>query len=420
VVAGIGLTALVALANACAGTLAPPAAPAAGEIPALEARLTRDSTDDRAIAALAVAYRKAGEPERGLTLLERAASRKEVDAGIPLQLGLGYEEAGRFADALEQYRRYLQVGRSPALLAQVRRRLPLLARKQLIAEAHQALSREAELAATPPQPDAVAVLPFDAGGLDASLQPLGRAMAELLSTDLGQTTRIRVLERVRVQALLDELELDRSGAVDSATAARSGRLLGAGRIVEGLVAGDEAGVRLQAVVVRATDGVSAAALSERDALRALYGAEKRLALGLYRTMGVELTPVEQSRLLAHKVDNLQALVEYGLGLETEDRNDFAGAIRHYDQAVALAPDFVEARAAARRCRVLAAAAAMSPEDLSRMALANWEFDPPAIEGVIAIQSLVPTFLGTRDFFPEVTGSEGIGTQAVLELILHPR
>jgi hypothetical protein len=190
-------------------------------------------------------------------------------------------------------------------------------------------------------------------------------------------------------------------------------------VVEGLVAGDEAGIRLRALVVRAADAGSAASLSERDELRALWDAEKRLALGLYGSFGVELTPEERSRILSHRVDNLQALVEYGLGLEAEDRSDFAGAVLHYDRAVALAPSFEEARQHARTARQLAAAAAVSLQDLTQLAAS--EAEPfPAMEGVIAIQSLVPGFHGTRDFFAEVTGSEGIGTQAILELILHPR
>ena len=69
----------------------------------------------------------------------------------------------------------------------------------------------------------VAVFPFLYRGSDPALEPLGRALSELLVTDLGQVKRLRVLERARVQVLLDEMDLAERGLVDSTTAARSGR-----------------------------------------------------------------------------------------------------------------------------------------------------------------------------------------------------
>jgi tetratricopeptide (TPR) repeat protein len=418
IVAGFGVLVLIPLASACAGTLPRPTTPVAA-VPELESRLARDSADDPARAALSAAYRQDGDLERARVLLVPAAARRDAAPVIPLELGVTYERMERYPEAIEAYRRYLAVGRDRELRAHVRRRLPLLARMLLVAEANAGLAREAELAATPPRPDAVAVLPFDAEGLDPALRPLGSAMAELLATDLGQTRRLRVLERVRIQALFDEIRLGESGAVDSATAARGGRLLGAGRVVRGDVQGNEQSVTLQAVVVRAGDAGRAAALSERDALRALFDAEKRLALDLYGSMGIELTLAERARVLTRRVDDLQALVEYGLGLEAEDGGDFAAAALHYTQAATLDPGFDEAAERAERSEEMAAAAAMDPETLSALALASVDASR-VLDSVLAIQSLVPTLEGGRDFFAEVSGAEGIGTRAILDVVLHPK
>src|SRR5690606_21419623 len=205
-------------------------------------------------------------------------------------------------------------------------RLPLLARRELEAAVRNAVAREAELAGTQPSATRIAVFPFHYEGADPELRPLGRALAGLVTTDLSQVQRLTVLERARVQLLLDELALAESGYVDPATAARGGRLLGAGRIVQGRIAGGADGVRLEAAVVRvATGEAPPAAVREQDELRRLFDMEKRLVLALFESLGVQLTAAERERVNRRPTESLQALLEYGLGLEAEDAGDFARA-----------------------------------------------------------------------------------------------
>src|SRR5207244_643443 len=68
---------------------------------------------------------------------------------------------------------------------------------------------------------------------DSGVQPLSRGLAELIATDLAYIRTLRLLERLQIGMLLDELKLGRSDRVDPATAARVGRLLRAERLVQG-------------------------------------------------------------------------------------------------------------------------------------------------------------------------------------------
>ena len=69
---------------------------------------------------------------------------------------------------------------------------------------------------------------------DSGLQPLSRGLAELMATDLAMVRSLRLLERIQVGALLDEMKLGASGRADPTTAARVGRLLRAERMVQGV------------------------------------------------------------------------------------------------------------------------------------------------------------------------------------------
>ena len=76
-------------------------------------------------------------------------------------------------------------------------------------------------------PDSVAVLYFDYEGPDAALEQLEVGLAQMLITDLTGTEGVTVVERARLQAILDELELGHQGIADPSTAAKVGRLIGA-------------------------------------------------------------------------------------------------------------------------------------------------------------------------------------------------
>ena len=72
----------------------------------------------------------------------------------------------------------------------------------------------------------VAVLYFDYSGPDEQLAQLRVGLAQMLITDLTGVEGAPVVERARLQAILDELELGHQGITDPATAARVGRLVG--------------------------------------------------------------------------------------------------------------------------------------------------------------------------------------------------
>lgn len=403
------------LLGACAGLAPAPApAPTAAEVASLEGRVAADPSDAEALIALGHAYRLSGRTDDAVATLERARREAPDDGRATLLLGLSFEDQERFAEARLLYEEHLRSARSSRLSRQVRDRLVLVRRAELRAAAREAVLREAELAATPPRPRTVAVFPFVFLGGDEQLRPLTRALADLLVTDLSQTDRMTVLERTQTQALVDEARLAEAGLVDPATAARGGRLLGAERVVQGSVGGNAEALQVDAAVVLLTSEVTPEVrqLRESDALSLLFDMEKRLALELYRSMGIELTPAEEQRVTRRATSNVQALLAYGLGLEASDAGDFAAAEAHFTRALALDPDFAAARAQRTEVERAASASTVTTAQIAQAAVAE------AGPGVTALQaeSLVPAF-GERDAVSEVLGREGVGAQGAIIRIL---
>ena len=402
------------LADVCAQPYTAAATPPTPQdIPALQRALSHDSSDIGIRLRLAEANRRAGKPEAVIALLEPVAGR---DATASFYLGVVDEEQGRIPDARRHYADYVARGKDARLRDQARHRLTLLDRLELEQAVRAALANERQLANRPPEPRTVGVFPFLTVTSDPQLAPLGTALAELLTTDLAQTDRIRVLERVQVQKLLDELSLAANGRVDPATAARSGRLLGAGTIVQGRVEGGDAALALQALVVRVpTPRAAAAPLDERDALSRIFDVEKRLALGIYDRMGIQLTAAERQRVTRQATTNVQALLALGVGLEAQDAGRYEQAAAQFARAVQLDPDFMLARQHLDQARALQLATATPPSTLAELALAPVVSAPP--DPFRAVEQLVPD-PGTRDAAAEALGAEGVGRRGTAEIVIR--
>jgi TolB-like protein len=392
--------------------MAPTRAPTDAEVQALEARIARDSSEVTTLVSLGQAYQLRDRPGDVIPLLERAVALSPNDARVSLLLGIAYEDVGRLEEASELYRRYIDDGQDPALRRQLDGRLRVLRQRQLVSSARQAVADEALLATTPPAPTTVAVFPFLLQTPDTTLEPLSRALAEMLVTDLSQTERLTVLERLRVQALIDEIQLADEGLVDPATAARGGRLLGAGQIVQGSVAGTEEALQLDAAVVGVQTGTPEVQSAQAStSIQRLFDAEKALALEIFRVLGVELTAAERERVNRRPTENVRALLAFGLGLEAEDVAAYSLASQYYSQAVSFDPAFEVARERAAEAARAATAAATSTSALWQLVSGG------GIDALAEAEAMVPGMDG-RDAVAELFGQEGLaGRGSVIRILL---
>src|SRR5207237_726105 len=114
---------------------------------------------------------------------------------------------------------------------------------------------------------------------DSAYRPLSRGLAELITTDLAYIRTLKLLERLQIGVLLDELKLGTSQRAAPATAARVGRLLRAERMVQGTVTIPSTGagsVRLTASVVTGA-GVIWPVAPATGPLQQLLGLERQAA-----------------------------------------------------------------------------------------------------------------------------------------------
>jgi TolB-like protein len=191
---------------------------------------------------------------------------------------------------------------------------------------------------------AVAVFPLSYQGDNEKYAPLGRGLAEMVSTDLAQIDELQLVERVRVEALLDELRLAESEYVDPATAPRSGQLLGAGRLVGGTYSVlDAQDLRVETAFAEVQEaGASSNVESYSGALEELFALQKEIVYGVVDRLGIELSARERKEIERVPTRSLQAFLAYSRGLEAEAREKYKAAAVAFRRAHEIDPGFSKA------------------------------------------------------------------------------
>lgn len=203
---------------------------------------------------LGVAYYKKGEYGKALDALKQANLIKPDHKTI-LYLGLVYEKKGELDSAINAYKGYLSLKPKGEMRKKIETRLKILVDNRIKEWAQKRVVEEESLHVAEISPNTVGVTYFDASGVDSSLVVLGKGLAEFLATDLSKVKELTVVERLRLERLLEELEFGRTEYVDKSTAPRVGKLLGAYQLVTGSllgVAGEK--LRIDAALVLTQTG----------------------------------------------------------------------------------------------------------------------------------------------------------------------
>ncbi len=206
------------------------------------------------------------------------------------------------------------------------------------------LSAQSSAADTRPT---VAVLYFTNSALVdfASYAPLSKGMAEMLISEIAQNSGVRVVERDRLQSLMEEQNLQNSDRVDKETAVRLGKTLGARHMLMGSFVIDPS--KTVRIDVRAVNTeTSAIEYTESVTGKADKLLELVIQLGSKVNAGLKLPALKTASLTipASKSPNqFKALMAMSQALEAEDKKNVAEAATLYKSAVALNPDFDRAK-----------------------------------------------------------------------------
>ncbi len=336
---------VVALCSSCAGLrFGQDPSDFTDDMRRLQERVDTNPGDAEALSEIGVIYLRTARYAQAADYLQQAFANGADDPKTLLHLGLASESIGRRQTALRLYERYTDVSRLSPYRKPMEGRYRNLSRKIAQDEVRAQLARETEIGGET-SPRILAVVTFNFQGGDDQYAPLGRGLAEMMTVDLAKVPDLQLVERVRLQVLLDELELGQSEAIDASTAPRMGRLLGAGRLIGGnfsVLQGDNLSV--DAAVVTVESAAPPAVESRSGSVRDIFRLQKEVAFALIEELGYTLTPEQREEIEREPTQNLQAFLAYSRGLQEEDAGNFEAAAQHFGRAHLLDPNFEAAAA----------------------------------------------------------------------------
>ncbi len=202
--------------------------------------------------------------------------------------------------------------------------------------------------AAPKQQPTVAILYFDYQGKTEQMELLRKGLAQMLISDLSGNDGYQIVERDRLQDLMEELKLNQSSKIDKSTANRLGKLLGAQYMVLGGYFDLMGMLRVDARVVEVETGKVIRSIGHQSKPEGFLELEKNIAEALQVTLQKRLEKrakrprakrAQRRRPKRPKKLSVKTAVRYSKALNAMDKGDKATAKAEMKKVVKAQPDF---------------------------------------------------------------------------------
>ena len=195
---------------------------------------------------------------------------------------------------------------------------------------------------TPSGPAAVslAIIPFHNASGDQTLDWLGSTVAEVLSTDVGESASLRMVSSERVSQMLHDLKISADTTLDAPTIQSLADLSKADNVVWGQYArlGDQ--IRIDATVQNIKSGRSTK-VAESGAEKDIQATLDHLAGDIRKNLSLSSSSVKELEAQSFKpsTSSVPALRDYNQGLQLQRQGKLLDAVKQFETAGQEDPNF---------------------------------------------------------------------------------
>ncbi|HEU18923.1 MAG TPA: tetratricopeptide repeat protein [Deltaproteobacteria bacterium] len=305
-------------------------------IPFYKAYLAENPDSPDARSRLGFAYLKIGKLDDSIREMETVLSKDGGNSYAILYLGIAYLNKGDYGKTIDVWQRYRSKN-EPLVEQEIKRLLTLvqLAESQRLAK--EALAHEKKLQVAGLDKDAVAVCYYKDLSPDKSLRAFQKALTAMVITDMSRVKSLNIVERTRLQALFQEMELGQTGVVDEKTAPRVGRLVGAENLVVGTLA--LGSIQASTSIISATKGKVFGSSTVEVSQDQFYDLPKHIVMNFAKIKGINLSQAEREALEVPHTKVYKAFIYYGMALDALDAGKWEDARNLFSKALELDPYF---------------------------------------------------------------------------------
>jgi len=288
-----------------------------------------------------IALLKTNQIDESIVQFQKALKISPREPAAIVNLGMAYLNKGLFQKAANTWRQYRNTD-MPSVEEEITRLMTSLKLAQAQKEAELALATEHLLGQKPPKPNTMAVGYLKDTSPDGSLRPFQKGLTAMLITDMSKISPFRIVEREKLQALLEEMKLGQTGIVDKDTAPRVGKLLR----VENIVTGSLARGSIEAFIGVASSsnagGKKGSAMGRTEEKR-FFKLPAILIQKIFKILEVKLTPEQLAAIGVPHTRSFQAFAYYSYCLDALDQGRWSTARNECSKAMREDPQFVLAR-----------------------------------------------------------------------------
>jgi len=187
----------------------------------------------------------------------------------------------------------------------------------------------------------LAIMPFYNASGDPSMDWLGASLAEMLSTDIGASSAVRMVSPDRLQQVLSDLHLTATSQADAATLHRVAENTNAQTMVFGQFIKAGSAIRITTTVMDLAHGARSSLVTDVPDQNQLLSGVDQLASQLRAKITAD--PKVLSDLKAHALrpttTSVEALHDYENGLALQRSGDSLKAIAAFHDATSADPNF---------------------------------------------------------------------------------
>ncbi len=199
----------------------------------------------------------------------------------------------------------------------------------------------------------LAVLYFQNKTGQSEIDPLQKGLTLMLITDLSKVKGLQVVERVRLQALTEEMGLGVSGLVEPDTAPRVGKLLGTQWLAGGnILEGQPLQIQIQSNILDVPGSKILGQPSAKGELSDLFRIEKDLLFDIIKLLNIEVKPEEEKELRKACSTDIYALISLFKGIDESDHGKYEKSAELYKQALKMDPNICIAKEALNELHML--------------------------------------------------------------------
>ena len=191
----------------CATTLFSDGTDYSDDLRNLQRQLSFRPDDPGALRDIGVIYFQTKQYPLAKGHLARAYEQIADDPRTVFYYGMTLEYLADIESALGVYIKYTDLSPSSQFRRLIEARFRTLTRQLVQQEVRAILAAEQRLNADSLSPTAVAVFSLKYQGTDPKYEALGKGVSEMILVDLAQVKRLTVLERIRVEELVNELKM---------------------------------------------------------------------------------------------------------------------------------------------------------------------------------------------------------------------